>query len=59
VIAEGIETEVQLAELIGLGCKLGQGYLLSRPMDINKTENVLISLPKGEDGHPIWMRKEE
>lgn len=57
VIAEGIETEVQLAELIGLGCKLGQGYLLSRPMDINKTENVLVSLPKGEDGRPIWMRK--
>ena len=33
VIAEGIETEGQLALLQNLGCDLGQGYLLSRPLD--------------------------
>jgi EAL domain-containing protein (putative c-di-GMP-specific phosphodiesterase class I) len=31
VIAEGIETEVELAMLISLGVNLGQGYLLGRP----------------------------
>ena len=32
-IAEGIETEEQRANLLGLGCEEGQGYLLSRPLD--------------------------
>jgi EAL domain-containing protein (putative c-di-GMP-specific phosphodiesterase class I) len=31
VIAEGIETEAQLEALRGLGCEMGQGYLLGRP----------------------------
>lgn len=31
VIAEGIETQSQRSALIGMGCKLGQGYLLGRP----------------------------
>ncbi len=33
VIAEGIETIGQLAQLKALGCKYGQGYLFSRPVD--------------------------
>jgi diguanylate cyclase (GGDEF)-like protein len=33
VIAEGVETEGQLALLQNLGCDLGQGYLISRPLD--------------------------
>lgn len=32
VIAEGIETPAQLAQLRDLGCVLGQGYLLARPL---------------------------
>ncbi len=32
VIAEGIETEPQLAILRALGCELGQGYLFSKPL---------------------------
>jgi diguanylate cyclase (GGDEF)-like protein/PAS domain S-box-containing protein len=32
VIAEGVETEEQVAELKRLGCYRAQGYLLSRPM---------------------------
>jgi EAL domain-containing protein (putative c-di-GMP-specific phosphodiesterase class I) len=32
-VAEGIETNVQLRELRRLGCDLGQGYLLSRPLE--------------------------
>jgi diguanylate cyclase (GGDEF)-like protein/PAS domain S-box-containing protein len=33
VIAEGIETETQRRKLMALGCKSGQGYLFSRPID--------------------------
>jgi len=32
VVAEGIETEAQYAELLELGCHVGQGYLVSRPL---------------------------
>jgi len=32
VMAEGVETEEQLAQLRVLGCELAQGYLLGRPM---------------------------
>jgi EAL domain-containing protein (putative c-di-GMP-specific phosphodiesterase class I) len=31
VVAESIETEAELAALIGMGCEYGQGYLLGRP----------------------------
>jgi EAL domain-containing protein (putative c-di-GMP-specific phosphodiesterase class I) len=30
-IAEGIETDAQLAALVRIGCRVGQGYLLARP----------------------------
>ena len=39
VVAEGIETEIQLERLRALGCKLGQGYLFAKPIpapDIEK-----------------------
>jgi diguanylate cyclase (GGDEF)-like protein len=32
VVAEGIESEVQRDLLIAMGCRLGQGYLLAKPM---------------------------
>jgi EAL domain-containing protein (putative c-di-GMP-specific phosphodiesterase class I) len=34
IIAEGIETESELAVLMGLGVPMGQGYLLGRPADL-------------------------
>jgi EAL domain-containing protein (putative c-di-GMP-specific phosphodiesterase class I) len=40
-IAEGIETAEQLNELIGLSCNLGQGFLLSRPLDKESAERIL------------------
>jgi EAL domain-containing protein (putative c-di-GMP-specific phosphodiesterase class I) len=33
VVAEGIEREDQLVALRELGCELGQGYLLGRPVE--------------------------
>jgi EAL domain-containing protein (putative c-di-GMP-specific phosphodiesterase class I) len=32
VVAEGIETEAQRADLYALGCHFGQGYLFSKPL---------------------------
>ena len=43
VIAEGVETEGQLALLQNLGCDLGQGYLISRPLD---PERALLLIKK-------------
>ncbi|MDR9469512.1 EAL domain-containing protein, partial [Marinospirillum sp.] len=35
VVAEGIETQAQLAELRKLGCDTVQGFLLARPLEIS------------------------
>ena len=32
VVAEGVETEAQAAQLLSCGCTIGQGYLFSRPL---------------------------
>lgn len=41
-LAEGIETEEQFRFLVDQGCKLGQGYLFSRPIS-------------GDDLHVLWV----
>ena len=41
VVAEGIETVSQLEKLRSLGCKTGQGYLFSRPIDRESVEQFL------------------
>jgi diguanylate cyclase (GGDEF)-like protein/PAS domain S-box-containing protein len=43
VVAEGVETEEQLAELKRLGCHRAQGYLLARPMDAAAVVKLLRS----------------
>ena len=35
VVAEGVETPTQLADLKDLGCSLGQGYFFARPLEQN------------------------
>lgn len=42
-IAEGIEDPAQLALVRGLGCRLGQGYLLSRPAPAALIEALLAA----------------
>jgi diguanylate cyclase (GGDEF)-like protein/PAS domain S-box-containing protein len=41
VIAEGVETEEQLQELVGLGCVLGQGSLFHEPLAPELVEDLL------------------
>jgi diguanylate cyclase (GGDEF)-like protein/PAS domain S-box-containing protein len=41
VIAEGVESEEQLQELVGLGCLLGQGSLFHEPLTPELVEDIL------------------
>lgn len=40
-LAEGIETEFQLATLQSLGCEFGQGFLFSRPVDADMAQTLI------------------
>ncbi len=41
VVAEGIETPGQLAQLREMGCRLGQGYLMARPLPAQDVSSLL------------------
>jgi diguanylate cyclase (GGDEF)-like protein len=41
ITAEGIEKESQLQRLQELGCDIGQGYLLGKPMPIDRVREVI------------------
>jgi diguanylate cyclase (GGDEF)-like protein len=43
VIAEGIETLQQVAQLKGLGCEFGQGYLFAKPLSVQSVEQLLAA----------------
>ncbi len=43
VIAEGVETDVQLAHLRELGCDGAQGFLFSRPVTEDGVQELLVS----------------
>ena len=58
VIAEGIETPAQLAQLVALGCELGQGYLLARPLSPERAaamaqDDALRQMPGVRVGLPL------
>ena len=42
VLAEGVETQGERHWLRAAGCKLGQGYLFSRPVDASAVPGLLI-----------------
>ncbi|MBF0220432.1 MAG: EAL domain-containing protein, partial [Gammaproteobacteria bacterium] len=53
VVAEGIETEEQLATVSNLGINEGQGYLLARPMSadamksfVDRLQTLNIDIPR-------------
>ncbi|MEO8407203.1 MAG: bifunctional diguanylate cyclase/phosphodiesterase [Oxalobacteraceae bacterium] len=41
IVAEGVETQEQVAALAQLGCKIGQGFLFSPPIDVSEVETWL------------------
>lgn len=42
VVAEGIETEAELALLLQFGCDQGQGYLISKPLPLAELQRFLL-----------------
>jgi diguanylate cyclase (GGDEF)-like protein/PAS domain S-box-containing protein len=48
VVAEGVETAEQLAQLKSLGCEFGQGYFFSKPLDCAATEATISKNPRWE-----------
>ncbi len=57
VIAEGIETIEQLAQLQALGCSSGQGYYMSRPVDAVAVQALLKENERTlTDSTPKWPR---
>ena len=40
MIAEGVETEAERGALVDAGVQLGQGYLLGRPMPVERTDEL-------------------
>jgi diguanylate cyclase (GGDEF)-like protein len=51
VLAEGIETEDQLAWLLAHGCGLGQGYLLAKPRPFTELLERM-GVPRAQEGRP-------
>ena len=51
VVAEGVETEAELAELRNARCDAAQGFLLGRPASLaNNTRHLA---PIVDDAHPF------
>jgi EAL domain-containing protein (putative c-di-GMP-specific phosphodiesterase class I) len=43
IVAEGVETEMQLAMLRELGCDEAQGYLFARPVEASAVPALLLA----------------
>jgi EAL domain-containing protein (putative c-di-GMP-specific phosphodiesterase class I) len=54
VIAEGVETEEQLASLRALGCEYGQGFLVSRPLDSQAMSELIHHIQEGKNDFAPW-----
>jgi diguanylate cyclase (GGDEF)-like protein len=50
VVAEGIESEDQVAQLLALGCDLGQGFHLARPQPAADLDAALAREPRAIPG---------
>jgi EAL domain-containing protein (putative c-di-GMP-specific phosphodiesterase class I) len=54
VVAEGIETTEQWDYLRNLGCDLGQGFLMSKPLPAEELEAVFEGTVRGLTGANPW-----
>jgi diguanylate cyclase (GGDEF)-like protein len=45
VVAEGVETECQLEQIIALGCNLAQGFYFARPLPPERIDELLLAAP--------------
>jgi diguanylate cyclase (GGDEF)-like protein/PAS domain S-box-containing protein len=52
VVAEGVETEKQLAILQEMNCQLGQGYLFSKPLSKPKVDELIENILKLSQENP-------
>jgi diguanylate cyclase (GGDEF)-like protein len=52
VIAEGVERETQASQLLSMGCQLGQGFLLHRPLPAETLDKAVWSLWNQSTIHP-------
>ncbi len=59
VIAEGVETEKQLAQLQELGCEYGQGFLVSIPLNSSQVLTLLQKTLAGGEQFSPWMPANE
>jgi predicted signal transduction protein with EAL and GGDEF domain len=66
VVAEGIETHVQAAELLRLGCTHAQGFLFSKPLPADRAEALIVAhrpltppahtgVNEGDGFHPVGV----
>jgi len=60
VVAEGVETLLQLTQLRSLNCRYGQGYLFSRPIDAESVTALITRQPHWQtDLFPSLMNEEQ
>lgn len=45
IVAEGLETDGQVSQAQGAGCRFGQGYALARPAPAERTEAYIADFP--------------
>ena len=57
IVAEGIETEAQRAQLAAMGCNIGQGYLLGRPLTPEDALALLQATPPSPPAPPAAPRR--
>jgi EAL domain-containing protein (putative c-di-GMP-specific phosphodiesterase class I) len=55
VIAEGVETPHQLAQLKQLGCEYGQGFLFARPLEAAAARGLIDSDSAGRAGTTLQL----